>query len=110
MSNAEVKEYLAKSYQPGFVTDIESDAFPPGLTEEVVRAISAKKNEPEFLLKCRLNAYRHWLTMQPPTWAYVRYDPIDFNVLFTILRLKVKKTALKVLKKSILNYYELIKN
>jgi len=79
VSNQQVKDYLEKAYTPGFITDIESDAFLPGLSEDVVRAISAKKNEPDFLLKFRLQAYRHWLTMQEPTWAYVRYPSVDFN-------------------------------
>lgn len=70
---------LATPYKHGFVTDVESDTLPPGLNEEVVRAISAKKNEPKFLLEWRLAAYRHWLTMTEPTWAKVEYTPIDYQ-------------------------------
>jgi len=68
-----------RKYEHGFVTDIPTDTFPPGLDEDVVRAISARKNEPEFLLEWRLRAYRQWLEMTEPTWAHVHYDPIDFN-------------------------------
>ncbi len=56
----------------GFVTDIEQDTVPPGLSEDVIRFISAKKGEPEFLTEWRLKAYRHWLTMREPDWAHVR--------------------------------------
>jgi Fe-S cluster assembly protein SufB len=72
-----------REYKWGFVSDIEADALPPGLTEDVVRAISAKKNEPEFMLKWRLRAFRHWLTMErsagEPKWANVTYPPIDYQ-------------------------------
>lgn len=66
-------------YKYGFVTDVEMESMPKGLNEEVVRAISAKKNEPEFLLDFRLKAYRRWLSMTPPHWANVTYPPIDFQ-------------------------------
>ncbi len=68
-----------RRYEHGFVTDIESDSLPPGLDEDVVRAISAKKNEPEFMLEWRLKAYRQWLTMPEPTWAHVHYPKIDYQ-------------------------------
>jgi len=70
---------VGQKYQHGFVTDIESDTVPPGLSEDVIRLISRKKGEPEFLLKWRLEAYRHWLTMREPHWAHVRYAPIDYQ-------------------------------
>src|SRR6185503_2742617 len=63
-----IQELADRQYEAGFVTDIESESLPPGLDEDVVRAISARKNEPEFLLEWRLQAYRHWLTMTEPTW------------------------------------------
>ena len=66
-------------YKYGFVTDIESDSLPPGLDEEVVRAISRKKQEPAFLLDWRLKAFRHWLTMREPQWAHVHYQRIDYQ-------------------------------
>jgi len=68
-----------REYKYGFVTDIESEVVPRGLNEEIVRTISAKKNEPEFMLEWRLRAYRHWLTMQEPTWAHVNYPKIDYQ-------------------------------
>ncbi len=70
---------VGRKYQHGFVTDIEEDRVPPGLNEDVVRLISAKKREPEFLTEWRLKAYRHWLTMTEPTWAQVSYEPIDYQ-------------------------------
>lgn len=80
MSASQTVEAIVKSeYEHGFVTDIESDTLPPGLDEDVVRAISARKGEPEFMLEYRLKALRHWRTMQTPTWAYVHYPPIDFQ-------------------------------
>jgi Fe-S cluster assembly protein SufB len=77
----EIEALVSRDYQYGFVTDIEQEIIPPGLNEDVVRLISAKKNEPEFLLQWRLDAYRHWLTMTPPTWAHVHYPPIDYQAL-----------------------------
>ncbi|MCX7868287.1 MAG: Fe-S cluster assembly protein SufB, partial [Limisphaera sp.] len=63
------------------VTEIESDTLPPGLKEEVIRAISRRKGEPEFMTEHRLKAYRHWLRMQEPRWAFVHYPPIDFQAI-----------------------------
>ncbi len=68
-----------RRYEHGFVTDIEADSLPPGLDEDVVRAISAKKKEPEFMLEWRLKAFRHWQTMQEPSWAHVHYPKIDYQ-------------------------------
>ena len=72
-----VEELVNREYKYGFVTDIEQDTAPPGLSEETVRFISAKKNEPEWLLGWRLKAYRRWLEMTEPTWPNVTYPPID---------------------------------
>ena len=79
--NASILELTEREYKAGFVTDIESETIPPGLSEDVVRLISAKKNEPEWLLEWRLKAYRHWLTMKEPTWANVHYPPIDYQAI-----------------------------
>ncbi len=68
-----------QEYKYGFVTDIETDAAPPGLSEDIIRLISAKKHEPAFMLEWRLKAYRHWLTMEEPKWANVHYPPIDYQ-------------------------------
>ncbi|MFZ5724181.1 MAG: Fe-S cluster assembly protein SufB [Pseudomonadota bacterium] len=72
---------IASSYEAGFVTAIESDTLAPGLDEDVVRYISAKKNEPAWLTEWRLKAFRHWQTMPEPTWAHVHYPPVDFQAL-----------------------------
>jgi Fe-S cluster assembly protein SufB len=74
-----VRQVVEGGYKHGFVTDIESDSLPPGLDENVIRAISAKKNEPRFMLDWRLKAYRAWLEMAEPSWAHVHYPPINFN-------------------------------
>ncbi len=74
-----IEQLANKEYKWGFVTDIEQETFPKGLSEEVVRKISAKKNEPEWMLEWRLKAYKHWLTLDEPTWAYVKFDPIDYQ-------------------------------
>jgi Fe-S cluster assembly protein SufB len=74
-----VDDIVTSEYEHGFVTQIESDTLPPGLDEGVVRAISARKGEPESMLEYRLKAFRHWQTMEVPRWAYVEYPPIDFQ-------------------------------
>jgi Fe-S cluster assembly protein SufB len=80
MSTAEqLKELTEQKYRYGFVTDIDEDKVPKGLSEETIRLISAKKREPAFMLEWRLKAYRHWLQMEEPTWANVRYPPIDYQ-------------------------------
>src|SRR5688572_3139433 len=72
---------VGRKYRHGFVTDIDSDTVPPGLDESVIRLISAKKNEPQFMLEWRLKAYRHWLTMQEPRWAHLRAVDIDYQAI-----------------------------
>ena len=74
-----VEQFTQQEYKYGFVTDIEADAMPPGLNEDVIRVISAKKKEPEFMLEWRLKAYRHWLKMREPRWAKVEFEPIDYQ-------------------------------
>ncbi len=78
-TTARIEELINREYEHGFVSDIESDTIPVGLSEDVVRLISAKKNEPPFMLEWRLKAYRHWLTMVEPTWQNVHYPPIDYQ-------------------------------
>ena len=77
-----VKSIDVNEYKYGFVTDIESEKAPKGLNEDIVRYISAKKNEPAWLTQWRLDAYARWLTMQEPTWARVHYPKIDFQDLY----------------------------
>jgi Fe-S cluster assembly protein SufB len=79
MSNAVYEDHLKKGYEHGFVTAIESDQAPPGLNEDIVRFISAKKDEPQWLLDWRLKAFEVWKKMVEPTWAFVKYPPIDFQ-------------------------------
>jgi len=79
MSNLEIQEIAKQEYKYGFVTKIESDVAPPGLDEDIIRFISAKKEEPQWLLDWRLKSFRHWTTMKEPTWANVHYPPIDYQ-------------------------------
>lgn len=74
-----IESLANREYKWGFVTDIDADTVPPGLNEDVIRLISAKKNEPEFMLEWRLKAFRQWLTMKEPTWANIHYPPIDYQ-------------------------------
>jgi len=76
-----IEAQVLQPYKYGFVTDIESDVVPPGLNEDVIRLISAKKGEPEWMLEWRLRAYRNWLKMPEPHWANVRYGPIDYQAI-----------------------------
>ena len=78
-STDQIQDIVDQEYKYGWVTDIDADDLPPGLSEDVVRAISAKKEEPEFLLQYRLKAYRHWLKMTEPTWHNVKIAPIDYQ-------------------------------
>ncbi|HTG31913.1 MAG TPA: Fe-S cluster assembly protein SufB [Thermoanaerobaculia bacterium] len=74
-----IEQFATQEYQFGFVTDVEQETFPPGLNEEVIARLSAKKEEPEWMLEWRLKAFRHWLTMTEPTWANIHYTPIDYQ-------------------------------
>jgi Fe-S cluster assembly protein SufB len=74
-----IEQFARQEYKFGFVTDVEQDVVPPGLDEDVIRLISAKKGEPEWLLDWRLKAYRHWLTLEEPRWANIHYPPIDYQ-------------------------------
>lgn len=74
-----IEKTVLSDYKYGFVTEIEADEAPPGLNEDTIRFISAKKNEPEWMLEWRLKAYNHWLKMQEPNWANLKYDPINYQ-------------------------------
>ncbi len=93
----ELEQLIEQQYQHGFITDIETDILPPGLNEDVIRFISNKKNEPEFLLNWRLQAFRHWLTMTEPEWSSVRYPKIDYQAISYFAAPKQKKDAPKSL-------------
>ncbi len=97
MSSQEIDALTRAEYKAGFVTDIEQDTLPPGLSQDVVRFISAKKGEPEWLTEWRLKAYRHWLTMKEPTWADVRYPTIDYQAISYYSAPKQKKDGPKSL-------------
>jgi len=74
-----IDDLIRSDYQHGFVTPIESDTFPPGLNEDIIHSISAKKNEPDWVLSWRLKAYRRWLSLEDPQWAHVKHPDIDFQ-------------------------------
>ena len=76
-----IETQVLQPYKYGFVTDIESDVVPPGLNEDIIRLISAKKGEPAFMLEWRLKAYRQWVKMTEPTWANVKHPPIDYQAI-----------------------------
>ena len=97
MSAPTIQDLATREYLAGFITDIESETVPPGLSEDVVRLISAKKQEPEFLLEWRLKAYRHWLTMSEPTWANVQHPPIDYQAIVYYAAPKSRKDGPKSL-------------
>ena len=76
-----ISDLIGRDYKEGFVTEVETDTFPPGLDEDVIRALSTKKNEPEFMLDWRLSAFQRWQEMAEPSWAHVSYQPIDFQAI-----------------------------
>src|ERR1700722_14102861 len=84
------RDLAAQKYKYGFVTDIESDNAPKGLSEDTVRFISAKKNEPSWLLEWRLKAYRHWLKQTEPDWAKITHPPIDYQAAYYYAAPKTK--------------------
>ena len=90
-ANKFLDEFTQSEYKYGFVTDIETDMAPKGLNEDIIRFISAKKNEPEFLLEFRLKAYRHWLTMKLPEWAHLKIPQINFQDIIFYAAPKQKK-------------------
>jgi Fe-S cluster assembly protein SufB len=96
-STQTIETFANQEYKWGFVTDIESESIPRGLSEDVIRLISAKKQEPEWLLEWRLKAYRHWLTMEEPTWANVHYPKINYQDIIYYAAPKSKKDAPKSL-------------
>jgi Fe-S cluster assembly protein SufB len=89
--SSSIESLINKDYQAGFETDIEADTIPPGLSEETIRLISSKKNEPEWLLEWRLKAFRRWTTMAEPHWPNVTYDPIDYQGISYYSAPKTKK-------------------
>src|SRR5881296_864995 len=86
-----IEGLVKKEYKYGFYTDVEADSAPPGLNEDIIRLISAKKDEPEFLLEWRLKAFQHWRTMSEPRWSNVRFPPIDYQSIIYYSAPKSKK-------------------
>jgi Fe-S cluster assembly protein SufB len=103
-----LNELANREYKYGFVTSIEADSAPPGLNEEIIRFISAKKNEPNFMLEWRLKSYRHWLTMKEPVWSNVRYPKIDYNsiIYYSAPKTKKKPKSLDEIDPELLETYE----
>ncbi len=106
--SASVKTLVNQPYKYGFVTDIEADTIPRGLNEDVIRLISAKKNEPEFMLEFRLKAYRKWQKMTEPTWADVNYPPIDYQniIYYSAPKQTEKKKSLDEVDPTLLETFE----
>ena len=104
--NAEVEAALNRRYEAGFVTDIESDSLPPGLSEDIVRQLSALKNEPDWMTDWRLAAYRHWLTMPTPDWAKLKIDPIDYQAVSYYSAPKAGPKSLDEVDPKLLETYE----
>ena len=90
-ANKILDEVTQGDYKYGFVTDIETEYAPIGLSEDTIRYISLKKKEPDFMLEFRLKAYRHWLTMAQPKWAHLNIDPINFQDIIFYAAPKKKK-------------------
>jgi Fe-S cluster assembly protein SufB len=102
----EIETALNRRYTAGFVTDIESESLPPGLSEDVVRAISERKQEPDWMTQWRLAAYRHWLTMTPPHWAKLQIIPIDFQAISYFSRPKNRPKSLAEVDPKLLETYD----
>src|SRR5271154_3583867 len=95
-----------ETYKYGFVTDIDAETAPKGLSEDTVRFISAKKSEPDWLLDWRLKSYRHWLTMAEPNWAMLHHAPIDYQNTIYFSAPKPKKKSLDEVDPELLKMYE----
>jgi Fe-S cluster assembly protein SufB len=108
VTKSAARDLAEQSYKYGFVTDIATDTAPKGLSEDIVRFISAKKNEPAWLLEWRLKAYRHWLTLTEPTWANVKHPPIDYQdaYYYAAPRQKEKPQSLDEVDPELLKTYE----
>lgn len=106
MSQSKVDELVSQEYQLGFTTDIESDTVPPGLSENTIKFISAKKEEPEWMLQLRLKAYKKWQTMDEPHWAHLKYEPVDYQAISYFSAPKQAPDSLEEVDPKILETYE----
>jgi Fe-S cluster assembly protein SufB len=106
--SATIETLVNREYQHGFVTEVDADQLPPGLSEDIVRAISARKNEPQWLLDWRLKAYRRWLTMREPHWPNVKYPAIDYQAVsyYSAPKQTAKKASLDEVDPAILETYK----
>jgi Fe-S cluster assembly protein SufB len=102
----ELDALVGREYAAGFSTDVEQESAPPGLNEDIIRFISARKEEPEWMLEWRLRAYRHWLTMAEPRWANVHYPPIDYQAIRYYAAPKKRPRSLEEVDPEILRTYE----
>ncbi len=106
-SNTTIDRFTSKEYEYGFNTELETDSLAPGLSEEVVRLISAKKNEPEYMLNWRLSAFAKWQKMKEPEWAFINYPPINYqDIIYYSAPKKMKLNSLDELDPEILKTYE----
>lgn len=107
MSTTDLTQFIDQKYSAGFITNIESDTAPPGLSEDTIRLISFKKNEPEFMLEWRLKAYKHWLTLKEPQWAKVQYAKINYQdiIYYSAPKQKPKLNSLDEVDPELLNTY-----
>jgi Fe-S cluster assembly protein SufB len=107
-STTNIEDLTRQEYKYGFVTEIETDTVPKGLNEDIVRLISAKKNEPEFMLEWRLRAFRHWTTMKEPAWGNVHYPPIDYQDIhyYSAPKLKSKPKSIEEVDPELLETYD----
>src|SRR5215831_1313386 len=94
-STETIEELASQEYKWGWTMDLEADEAPPGLSEEIIRFISHKKKEPEWLLEWRLKAFRHWQRMKEPTWAKTEYPPIDYQAIKYYSAPKAKKKSME---------------
>jgi Fe-S cluster assembly protein SufB len=103
-----IQELANREYSAGFFVDIEADTVPRGLNEDIIRLISAKKNEPPFMLEWRLKAFRHWLTMKEPKWSNVHYPPVNFQdvIYYSAPKAKKQLKSLDEVDPELLSYYE----
>src|SRR6201993_2461773 len=95
-TDPEIEKAIQSDYKYGFVTDIEADEAPKGLSEDIIRFISSKKNEPEWMLEWRMKAYRQWLKMEEPSWANIHHPPINYQdvIYYSAPKQKVKPGSL----------------
>src|SRR5213593_1197183 len=107
-ATSNIQELTGQEYKYGFVTSIESDQAPPGLNEDIIRLISTKKSEPEFMLEWRLKAYRQWLKMEEPKWANVHYPPVDYQAIryYSAPKMKTGPKSLDEVDPELLATYE----